>query len=78
MREPPPAADRRSTIRRIAAPLALVAVVLLVAPSSSARLAGGLGTERTAANVTLQVIVTGDDGAVKVTGTGVVQVEPDA
>jgi hypothetical protein len=51
--------------------------VLFVAPSSSARLAGGLGTERAAANVTLQVIVTGDGGAVKVTGTGVVQVEPD-
>lgn len=51
--------------------------MLCVAPSSSARLARGLGTETTAANVTLQVIVTGDEGAVKVTGPGVVQVEPD-
>ena len=48
-----------------------------MAPSSSARQARGLGTETTAANVTLQVIVTGSDGGVSVTGTGVAQVEPD-
>ena len=48
-----------------------------MAPSSSARQAGGLGTETTAANVTLQVIVTGTDGGVTVTGTGVTQSEPD-
>ena len=65
MTPPPPAADRRSTIRRVAATLALVALVLFVAPSSSARQARGLGTETTAANVTLQVIVTGTDGGVK-------------
>ena len=41
--------------------LALVALVLCVAPSSSARQARGLGTETTAANVTLQVIVTGTE-----------------
>ena len=77
MTPPPPAADRRSTIRRVAAALALVSLVLCVAPSSSARQARGLGTETTAANVTLQVIVTGTDGGVSVTGTGVAQVEPD-
>jgi hypothetical protein len=48
-----------------------------VAPSSSARLASGLGTERAAANVTLQVIVTGNGGGVTVRGTGVTQVAPD-
>ena len=77
MTPPPPAADRRSTIRQVAAALALVSLVLCVAPSSSARQARGLGTETTAANVTLQVIVTGRDGGVSVTGTGVAQVEPD-
>ena len=77
---PPPAAGRRSTILRVAAALALGAVVLSVAPSSSARLASGLGTERAAANVTLQVIVTGSNGGVSVkapTGVTVTQVAPD-
>jgi hypothetical protein len=77
MTPPPPAADRRSTTRRVAAALTLISVVLCVAPSSSARQVRGLGTETTAANVTLQVIVTGTDGGVSVTGTGVTQVEPD-
>jgi len=77
MTPPPSAADRRSTIRRVAAALTLVFVVLCVAPSSSARQVRGLGTETTAANVTLQVIVTGSNGGVSVTGTGVAQVEPD-
>src|SRR5829696_7846467 len=74
---PPPSAATRSTIGRVGATLTLVSLVLFLAPSSSARLARGLGTDRTAANVTLQVIVTGDDGGVSVTGAGVAQLEPD-
>lgn len=74
---PPSSATTRSTIRRVAATLMLMSLVLFVAPSSSARLARGLGTDRGAANVTLQVIVTGTDGGVSVTGTGVAQLEPD-
>src|SRR5829696_3154415 len=74
---PPPSAATRSTIGTVGATLTLVSLVLFLAPSSSARLARGLGAETTAANVTLQVIVTGEDGAVSVTGPGVTQEEPD-
>ena len=74
---PPPAVARRASTRRVAPMLALLAVLLWVTPSSSARESGRLVPAATAANVTLQVIVTGRDGGVSVTGNGVSQVAPD-
>jgi hypothetical protein len=74
---PPPAAARRASTRRVAPMFALLVVLLWVTPSSSARESGRLVPAATAANVTLQVIVTGRDGGVSVTGNGVSQVAPD-
>lgn len=74
---PPPALARRASTRRVVPMFALLAVLLWVSPSSSARESGRLVPAATAATVTLQVIVTGTDGGVSVTGSGLSQVAPD-